>query len=292
MSSSLIPFSDRLGRRWDLWWGRSFRWTDIADYGHALRRLRASHTFRRATDSDALWQRDQYWQRTIVNKWNGREFAARFGARVPELYWFGRRLWTIPFESLPPRFVIRPVWGANRDGIHVIADGRELLRHQSAGLPELRQRLRQERGALSISPLLVEEFIATKEGEPRLPVEYKCHTFGDTVAAIQMVDRTAATTATFRYYTPQWEQFDDVMDTTKPPSPIAPAPACLAEMLDLSSRIGQVLGTYMRVDFFATDHGCVFNEFASTPQVGSPGFTPYCNELFGALWRDRFPDAS
>jgi hypothetical protein len=54
--------------------------------------------------------------------------------------------------------------------------------------------------------------------------------------------------------------------------------------------MGAELGTYMRIDFFATDGGCVFNEFSSAPGRGE-GYTPYCNGVFGALWAERFPDA-
>ena len=54
---------------------------------------------------------------------------------------------------------------------------------------------------------------------------------------------------------------------------------------------GASLGTFMRIDFLGTDSLAAFNEFSSTPTVNRPEFTPYCNELFGRLWHDTFPDA-
>ena len=72
---------------------------------------------------------------------------------------------------------------------------------------------------------------------------------------------------------------------------IKEAPACLGRMLELAGRMGAELGTYMRIDFFVTDGGCVFNEFSSVPLRGRY-FTPYCDRVFGALWAERFPDAT
>ncbi|MFI5403795.1 MAG: ATP-grasp fold amidoligase family protein [Planctomycetota bacterium] len=257
-----------------------------------MHRLRERHTFRKAADPESVWRCCEHWQRTLVNKWNGREFARKHGARLPELYWRGRRIRKIPFESLPPRFVIRPVWGTLRRGVHVVADGRELLRDEPAAPSELKGRLLRERGPLRVSPILVEQFVATETGEYRLPVEYKCHTFGDTVAAVQVIERTGPLTGTHRYYTPAWEPFADLMNTAKPLAALREAPPCLREMLLLAVRLGRAVGTYMRIDFFSTDRGCVFNEFSSTPQVGNLTNTPFCDDLFGALWREKFPDAS
>lgn len=297
MSGATPPAADsgflqRLRWRWELWWGHPFRWDKWRSYRNAPHRLLERHTFRRAEDPDPAWRCCQFWQRSLVNKWNGREYARKHGARLPELYWHGRRPSRIPFDSLPPRFVIRPVWGAIRKGIHAVADGKELLRGASASAAELRRRLLEERGRFPLTPLLIEQFVTTGEGECRLPLEYKVHAFGDTVAAIQVIERTNTDNARMRYYTPAWETFAEVMDTARPLAEVRDPPPWLPEMLDLAVRLGRTLGTYMRIDFFGTDRGCVFNEFASTPGVGKPGFSPFCDALFGAFWREKFPHAS
>jgi hypothetical protein len=51
------------------------------------------------------------------------------------------------------------------------------------------------------------------------------------------------------------------------------------------------LGSIVRIDFFATGRGCVFNEFSSTPWNGE-GFTAFCDDLFGGLWAGKFPSAT
>ena len=68
-------------------------------------------------------------------------------------------------------------------------------------------------------------------------------------------------------------------------------PRCLEEMLRLARRLGVAIGTHMRIDFFASDSGYVFNEFSSAPN-GGKCFTPFCDDLFGALWEETFPDAT
>ena len=259
-----------------------------------MHRLAERHILRRREDPDERWRCCEYWQRTLINKWNSREFASRRGVRVPEVYWCGRSLWRLPARSLPARFVVRPVWGRKRRGVYVVADGRELLRGTSVRSEELRRRLVREHGPLALDPLLVEEFALGEDGAPRLPTEYKCHVFGDVVAAIEMVERTSirAEGAKLRFFTTGWEPFRDPMNTTSPQAELRDPPRCLAEMLDSALRLGTAFGSYVRIDFFSTNRGCLFNEFSSTPRYRSLGYTTYCDELFEALWQEKFPGAT
>jgi hypothetical protein len=292
-SGAPAAFSRRIARRLALWWGRpSPRWSDWRGQRDRLHRLRERYTFRHRDDPEAAWRCCAFWQRTVINKWNGRELAAKYGCPSAALYWHGRALAKLPLESLPSHFVIRPVWGTSRRGVYVVADGRELLRDESAATPQLRERLRRSRRAAGTDPWLVEEFVRSEDGCHRLPTEYKCHTFGDTVAAIQVIERTGIlpSQARHRYYTPAWEPFADRMDTALAVAePIAP-PRCLDEMLHHAVTLGTALGTYMRIDFFATDAGCVLNEFSSTPGSGTH-YTQYCDDFFGAFWAEKLPDA-
>ncbi len=287
-----VGFTRRLRERRALWWGHPFRYRSWRSYPDALHRLRERFALRRADEPDEAWRCCERWQRTVVDKWNGREFAKKHGCRLPDLYWFGRRPASVPFESLPPQFVIRPTRGTRRRGVHVVADGRGLLRGDPAGPAELRERLIRERGRLAATPILVEQFVPTEDGRYRLPIEYKCHTFGDTVAAIQVLERTGPVKARHRYYTPAWEPFRDLMDVANPLADVRGPPPCLDEMLRLAVRLGQALGTYMRIDFFSSERGCVFNEFSSTPEVEGPAYTEHCDEVFDALWREKLPHGS
>jgi hypothetical protein len=284
-------FSVRLLKRRELWWGRPFLWRNAHSYRDALQRSCEYFALRSRTDPEAAWRCCPYWPRTLVNKWNSREFAQKHGCRVPALYWHGRRIAKIPYASLPERYVIRPVRGAATSGVHVVADGHELLGKLPATVPEIRRRLFCEHGPVAATPLLVEEFVPAEGGGCRLPIEYKCHTFGRTVAAVQVLERTGRLTGIHRYYTPRWEPFPDVMDAHYPLAPPRAPPRCLDEMVGAATRLGQAIGTYVRIDFFCSAAGAVFNEFSSTPHVQRLAHTRYCDEMFGALWQERFPDA-
>lgn len=290
-------FSERIARRHRLWWRSGpqplYAWRTYRDALHWQREKRTSRT---RDDADEAWRCCAFWQRSLVNKWNGREFAARHGCTVPELYWRGRRAFApaaLRRASLPRHFVLRPVWGSGRRGVYVVTDGRDLLRDQAASPAELGARLLRSSPRSWTAPVLLEEFVRTEEGHYRLPLEYKCYTFGDTVAAVEMIERSSiyAGGARHRYYTPDWKPFADPVNLGLPPLPHADPPRCLDQMLRNAVRLGAAFGTFVRVDFFSTDRGCVFNEFSSTPGKGT-AYTPYGDELLGALWTAKYPHAT
>jgi hypothetical protein len=276
-------FSERLRTRHRLWWeARS----------GALHRLRERRTFRSREDPDEDWRCCEYWQRTVINKWNAREFAARHGCPLPVLYWSGADASAAPLESLPSRFVIRPFFGTDKQGVAVMVEGRERLEGGSPSAEELWRRLPRSRFLRRPSPILIEEFIRADERDT-LPLEAKCHVFGEEVAAVQLLERTSGHAGRkSRFYTPDWKPISDPMNTyLDQDAEIKAAPACLGRMLELATLMGAKLGTYMRIDFFVTDGGLVFNEFSSVPLLGHYN-TPYCDRVFGALWAERIPDAT
>jgi hypothetical protein len=118
--------------------------------------LRDQHTFRNREDPDETWRCCPYWQRTLIQKWNSREFASKHGCRVPELYWSGGPFARAPLESLPDHFVVRPVRGAGHRGVLVVSVGRELLRQESATDSELRRRLSRLRRLRHPATILTE----------------------------------------------------------------------------------------------------------------------------------------
>jgi TupA-like ATPgrasp len=110
--------------------------------------------------------------------------------------------------------------------------------------------------------------------------------------ALQLVERTGAHRAKARWFTPRWEPIADQMQTYLPlDEEVKEVPHCLDEMLALASKLGAALGTYMRIDFFVGEDGCVFNEFSSLP-LGGGYNTPYCDRFFGARWAERHPHAT
>jgi teichuronopeptide biosynthesis TupA-like protein len=282
-------FSDRIATRRRLWWEVPPPPRGLGEVVHRVRERRAR---RSRHDPAEAWRCCRLWPRTVINKWNGREFAARHGCDLPALYWAGSSRRRAPLESLPDSFVIRPVFGASRRGVAVVAQNRELLRDAPTSPAELRRRMPRLKAVRWPARVLIEEYIGPEGGDAALPIEYKCHTFGDEVAAVEVTSRWAAQEAKHRYYTPDWEAVPDSINTSLPlDDRRRDRPLFLARMLELARSIGAELGTYMRIDFFGSARGCVFNEFSSTPFDGKNN-TPYCEELFGAAWKRKHPDAT
>jgi hypothetical protein len=281
-----MVFSERIKKRLALWWGlqesRRFYTRVIS-----IHRIKEHYTLRARSDMESKWHCCQFWQRTLNNKWNAREFAQKYGCRVPTLYWFGREISSLPFDSLPDSYVIKPNIGWSRKDVYAMAEGIDLLTDTTYTKIQLGERLRQVTRGLLGQPILVEEFV-TEDGEYRLPTEYKCHVFGEMIAAIQVIQRSANKRDTrHRFYTEQWKIFADPMSTKFPPSDYIDPPECLNDMVTMARKLGRAYGTYVRVDFYVSKSGCVFGEFEATP---TRSFTEYADDYFGALWQETFPD--
>jgi hypothetical protein len=240
-----------------------------------------------ATDGEEEWRCCGRWQRKLLHKWNARQLAVRHGVPVPELYAYVPSSRRLRVESLPARYVLRPVIGTRGHGVVVMVDGRDLLTEKCLSPAALRAHL-ADQARSGRGPYLVEQFVSREEARDQLPLEYKCHTFGGRIEAIQVVERRNGLPggSTHRYYHPDWSRFDDPMDLVVPLAPEQPAPPFLGEMLEAAGALGAFIGTYMRIDFFGSDSGLVFNEFSSTPAIKRLKFTPYCNELFGEVWQE------
>jgi hypothetical protein len=286
-------YAERISRRRSVWWGRP-RLLAPGSWSERLHRLREHHTYLAHDAPEAAWRCCERWQRQLSNKWNAREFATRHGCRVPALYWHGRAPWKIPFESLAPRYVVRPCWGEARRGVHVVADGRELLRGEPASAPEVRGRLVREMKWVRLDRFLVEELIPREgHGEARLPLEYKCYVFGARVGVIEVIDRPGVgAKARWRHYTPPWNPAPGSLSTFIGAADDRPAPPFLEAMLDAASRIGREVGTHLRVDFFSAADGFVFDEFATTPVLADRRYiTPLGDEVLGRIWQEEIADA-
>jgi hypothetical protein len=281
--SSFPTFSKRLAMRME-------RWREKLGEADAAHKRLEQWRFRSRRDAESLWRCCPLWHRALFNKWNSREFALVHGCRVPDLYWCGASSGKPPIEALPSHFVIRPVFGHDMHSVMVIADEREITRGEQIPRSQLQARLPRSRDRGVPIPILIEEFVRSPGGEYRLPVEYKCHAFGETVAAIEVIERAGLNRAWHRFYTPDWKPFEDPMNTCLTQKPIESAPPNLERLLRLGSNMGGYCGTYIRFDFFATDRGWVFNEVALRPAVGR-NFTPFCDEFFGRIWAEKHPDA-
>lgn len=280
-------FSDRIARRLSAWWGRP-KWSNGRALVEVVHRHVERRRLHRPQDAPEAWRCCRYWQRALLNKWNARVFASRFGCRVPQLFWFGAD--RAPLPQLPRELVIRPVFGSSRQGIYVVVDGCDQLRQQPLSRAQLVAATRDRGRRWWPNPVLVEELVRLDGEERVLPIEIKLHVFGGQLGLIQLLERTGAHAGSFRAYTPDWRALDDPIQTALPLAKTRPRPAALDDAVGLAVRMGAELGTYLRIDFFIGRDDVVFNELSSTPGEGR-GFTPFGDRLLGELWNSYVPDA-
>jgi hypothetical protein len=283
-------YPERISKRLRLWWQKPRDYRDPRTYRDFLHQLWELHTMRSRHDPEERWRCCRYWQRSLINKWNSREFAVRHGCRVPKLYWVGRSPRKLPFENLPDRYVIRPTFGRSRRGVYVICEGIDLLSGQAVRSKEMRRNLVGMVRRSVTGRILVEEFVGEPDSRPRLPVEVKMHMFGGHVGAISITYRSCVPGQTKRrFYQPDWVPFSDPIHAEGALADPIPAPPFLEELREAGTRLGRAYGTYARIDFLLTDGEIVFNEFSSTP-CGGRCFTEFANEYFGRLWHENCPD--
>jgi len=290
-AESANGFSRRILERKLKWWTNPYNPSDWRYYPKQLDKIKLRLTTRRSDDPEESWHCCEPWPRLLINKINSRAFVQRFGIPVPELYWSGRWLNGFSWHELPDRYAIRPAWGAGRKGVHVVADGRELLAdgNRDAARELIKRRLITERGNFNPVPLLFEEAILQGTDPPRLPLEYKCHVFGDTVGAIQTISRGASGTEFHsRYLDPNWRPFGKRMLHSSSQLPVGEPPVFLGQIKSWCKAMGSTLGTYIRIDFLGTEKRCVFNEFSSIPGIRYN--SPYLDEVFEELWHTHIPN--
>ncbi|MFN7953650.1 MAG: ATP-grasp fold amidoligase family protein [bacterium] len=272
----------RIRSRHEIWWGK--RKPLLA----RLHRLRELERVRDAAEPLAAWRCCELWPRALTNKLNARAFAAHHGCRLPAVLWMGRRPERIPLDALPRHYVIKPVVGAACGGVLAVSDGVELMCGARRTHADLRAQALAMHGRIARWPLVVEEFAGAGGA---LPLEYRCHVFGDTVAAIEVVRRHGPKSQEQTVYDSEWRMLPPPFRTIHPPGQALDRPPHLAELVRLASVLGTAIGTYMRADFYSTERGWVFGEFSSTPG-GGDGFTEVAVELFERLWCEKFPDRS
>jgi hypothetical protein len=113
--------------------------------------------------------------------------------------------------------------------------------------------------------------------------------FNEKIAAIQLIRRKRRKEAEHRFYTEDWEPFEDAMSIKYPIDNVVAPPKYLDDMLIAAKKLGLAYNMYVRIDFYATDKGCVFGEFTPTPSRGN-NYTEYASQYFEQCWEDVYPD--
>jgi len=226
---------------------------------------------------------------SLVDKISAKEqMSSSFGADfiIPTLAIFDTAD-EIDFAALIYPCVVKP---NHASGFNVF------LRERPANEGEVRRRLgrllryRHERASeewaySQIAPrLLVEPWVVESgiEGGRHGLIDYKFHTFGGRVFAIQ-VDVDRYTNHRRSFFDPSWTPMQFELLYSKASYQI-PAPVALKEMLHYAAQIGEGFA-YVRVDLYEVGGRVKFGEATFYPGAGLEVFKPpEFDAVFGALW--------
>ncbi|NDK54591.1 ATP-grasp fold amidoligase family protein [Pontibacter fetidus] len=213
------------------------------------------------------WKADKNWQRKLSNKYNARLFAQMHGCKVADLFWRGRNLDEVNFEDLPAQYVIRPTIGYGCNLVYLMDNHVNHMDKRRYANEEIKANMH---AALQQNPnqeFLIEEFLRTEQGEYKIPVDYKIHTFNGEIAFIHLINRLSPHKGYSTFYDEHWNQLGHIQDCY-PKGTYQQAPACLPEMLEQARKLSKSYEIFVRTDFYATDKGAVFGEFTPTPAMG------------------------
>jgi len=255
---------DRLAVEWRYW-------------RHVGRRLdlRNPQTFDEKLHWLNLHQHDPL-RSELSDKYVAREHvAARLGAGVlNELYGVWDRARDVPFEQLPPSFVLKVSAGC---GWNILCPDRSKLdvaaaRAKLAGWMRTKYYLRyRERHYRDMTPRIIcERYLGDPAGEP--PIDFKFFCFGGEPRFVQ-VDTDRFTQHARKMFDLSWRPAP-FMIGRYPACPYEiPRPANLDRMI-ADAAILSAGFPFVRVDFYSIDDRTIFGEMTWIPAAGYNFFRP------------------
>jgi hypothetical protein len=255
-------------------------------------RLHPPRTFNEHIVAKKLWDRDPRYVVTS-DKLAMRDWVAeRVGAHylVPLLGSY-RDATEIDFDALPDAFVLKTNNGCRRN--IVVADrtavdleaARAQMARWLAGPSGYRPF--KEWAYRDIPPRLLAEEYLTDDGTP--PADYKFFCFRGEIHLVQ-VDFSRFDGHRRILLTPDWQPYPVRLGRDKPlPDRPPPRPDGLAEMLDVSARLGAEF-TFVRVDLYSCAGRIYVGELTHTPGGGTMHFIPEeFDRAIGDLWSTGSP---
>jgi hypothetical protein len=191
----------------------------------------------------------------------------------------------LDWASLPKQYVIRSTFGRSCRGVYVMREGVNLMDRKPYTPGELRAALAVDKQMNPGVEFLFEQFVRSETAGYGIQKDYKLFTFAGEIACIQVTRRSGPNAGTSRTFDVAWKPLPQI-DGGYPPGPAEDPPACFEEMLARARVLSQSYGIFVRLDFYATDDGAVFGEFAPTPGNGR-GFTDYGDRRMVDFW-DRY----
>jgi TupA-like ATPgrasp len=247
---------------------------------------------RPCTFSEKVCHRLMFDRRAVLT-----QFADKYGARayiesrlgsgvLPRLYHVTSDPASIPWDSLPHRYVVKATHGSG--WIRIISgavDREDLARVCSQWLRTNYYSVNREWPYKNISPrILVEEFV--DDGGGGIPLDFKFFAFGGEPGIIQ-VDASRFTGHTRAFYDPEWTRVPVTLRHPPIPNEV-PRPIHLGQMIKAAVELSRGMD-FLRVDLYDTPQQFYVGELTTAPGAGLEVFNPKdFDEHLGKLWRLPF----
>lgn len=248
---------------------------------------------------------------TLQDKFAVREYANTRGVATARLYHVTEDPHTIPFESLPPRYMIKAShgWGWNiacsDSRLLLFGDGSGVAASPTAAAPQTSVRQLSRSEAVSVCQswlrdrhsvtewayqhirpqIIVEEFLTPRQGSELH--DYRMYTFDGVVKAINVGSPSYRRDNLNAFFYPDWTLIPLSHSLEELPHELPARPERLNELITAASRIGGEID-FARVDLYDTNQGVVLGEVTVYPQGGtrrSPSGCPRLDRWLGQQWR-------
>lgn len=222
----------------------------------------------------------------VEDKYRVREYVSKKVSEdvLPELYHATEDPETIPFDTLPEEYVIKPTHMAGpiefvEKGDSVKRD--EVVERATEWLDVTHNVMKEESWYWDITPrVIVEEYLREDDGE--IPSDFKFFVFHGEVEYIQ-VDIDRYSDHKRRFYDRNWEPQE--FKRGYPLAPVSSEPAQLDRMIEVAEKLGEEFD-FIRVDLYELDGDrVVFGEMTVGPASGVGRLVPQKYDFeFGSLW--------
>lgn len=220
----------------------------------------------------------------LADKYSARAYIEkRLGSSVlPRMYHVTRDPATIPWSSLPDRYVVKATHGSGWVRIVTRAPDREALTRLCTEWLGLNYyRMRREWPYKKITPrILIEEFI--DDGTEGVPLDFKFFAFDGRPAIIQ-VDASPFSGHTRSFYDLDWKPLPIALTYPNIPNEVA-RPVHLPEMIEAAATLSRGID-FIRVDLYDTPDQFYAGELTTAPGAGLEEFAPAeFDAALGDLW--------
>lgn len=227
--------------------------------------------------------------RRLTNKAFSYQLVSTAGVPIPVLYDDSSAYCFEVKPAYPINFVVKAKHGHSGREVMCIYEGIDLFTGKAPDIVAFNQILANKK-----TGYLVEQFIPAQCGSYEVVESFKVFYFGAAGMIIRYVRERFNTkkreiqALEQSFYNEQWQYFDQPLSNyVKQGSAIA-KPEYFSQLLSYAKTAGDLVGSFVRVDFFMSPTGPVFNEFCLYPFNGKH-FTGYGEQLFADMWQRGFP---